>query len=105
MKVVRAAHLGMCFGVRDAIDLALSQKDREPVTILGELVHNESVLDDLRRQGVRFERDLADVSTPTVMITAHGASERTLESIRERGLNVLEATCPLVHSAHRAVAR
>ena len=105
MRIIRAAHLGMCFGVRDAIHLAVEQTNREPVTILGELVHNDSVLDNLRQQGVRFEQDLARVSTSTVMITAHGTSERTQQSIRERGLNVLEATCPLVHSAHRAVAR
>ena len=59
MKVIRAAHLGMCFGVRDAIDLALSQQAGETVTILGDLVHNESVLQDLRNRGLRFEQDLA----------------------------------------------
>jgi 4-hydroxy-3-methylbut-2-enyl diphosphate reductase len=93
----------MCFGVRDAIDLALGQ--REPVTILGDLVHNETVLQNLRSQGVKIEHQVANVTTPTVMITAHGASERALSRIRERGLGVLEATCPLVHYAHRAVAK
>ena len=92
----------MCFGVRDAIDLALRQPG--PVTILGDLVHNESVLQNLRSQGVRTEHQVANVTTPTVMITAHGASEKALNRIRERGLDVVEATCPLVHFAHRAVA-
>jgi len=50
MKILRAYHLGMCFGVRDAIGLALAQT--EPSTILGELVHNESILDDLRSREV-----------------------------------------------------
>jgi 4-hydroxy-3-methylbut-2-en-1-yl diphosphate reductase len=102
-KILRATHLGMCFGVRDAIDLALGQ--REPVTILGDLVHNDTVLQNLRSQGVKIEHQVANVTTPTVMITAHGASERALSRIRERGLGVLEATCPLVHYAHRAVAK
>ena len=92
----------MCFGVRDAIALALQQSG--PVTILGDLVHNESVLQNLRSQGVRTEHQVANVTTPTVMITAHGASEKTLNRIRERGLGIVEATCPLVHFAHRAVA-
>jgi len=105
MKILRASHLGMCFGVRDAIALALSQSKSQPVTILGDLVHNETVLKTLRQQGVKIEHQVADVTTSTVMITAHGASERTLNRVRERGLNLLEATCPLVHHAHQAVAR
>jgi 4-hydroxy-3-methylbut-2-enyl diphosphate reductase len=103
MKILRASHLGMCFGVRDAIGIALAQT--EPSTILGELVHNESILDDLRSRGVRSEQQLDAVVTPTVMITAHGASERAINSIRERGLKVLEATCPLVRYAHRAILK
>ena len=104
MKILRATHLGMCFGVRDAIALALEPTRSEPLTILGDLVHNETVLTQLRAQGVQIEHQVAAVSTPTVMITAHGASERAKARLRERGLNVLEATCPLVNVAHRAVA-
>jgi 4-hydroxy-3-methylbut-2-enyl diphosphate reductase len=91
----------MCFGVRDAIALALNQPG--PVTILGDLVHNEAVLQTLRSQGVRTEHQVANVTTPAVMITAHGASQKTMGHIRERGLEIVEATCPLVHVAHRAV--
>jgi len=50
MKIIRAEHLGMCFGVRDAIALALDTAKREPLTILGDLVHNESVLAELRER-------------------------------------------------------
>src|SRR5947209_7929848 len=101
--ILRATHLGMCFGVRDAIKLALRQT--EPTTILGDLVHNETVLQELRSQGVKVQHQVADITTSRVMITAHGASERALEGIRQHGLQILEATCPLVHYAHRAVAR
>jgi 4-hydroxy-3-methylbut-2-enyl diphosphate reductase len=105
MRILRATHLGMCFGVRDAIALALDHAEREPLTILGDLVHNETVLKQLRSQGVQIEHQAAAVSTPTVMITAHGASERARGRVRERGLNVVEATCPLVHFAHRVVEK
>ena len=105
MKILRATHLGMCFGVRDAIALALSQSKQQPLTVLGDLVHNETVLRSVRQQGVNIEHQVASVKTPDVMITAHGASERTMEGLRVRGLNVIEATCPLVHVAHRAVAQ
>jgi len=100
-RILRAAHLGMCFGVRDAIRFALNQT--EPVTVLGDLVHNEAVLQQLRSRGIKIAHKAADVATPNVMITAHGASETALNGIRERGLKVLEATCPLVHYAHQAV--
>ena len=105
MKIIRAEHLGMCFGVKDAVALALETARREPLTILGDLVHNETVVADLRAKGIRVAQQPADVSTPTVMVTAHGASERAMNETRGRGLNVIEATCPLVHLAHRAVAR
>jgi 4-hydroxy-3-methylbut-2-enyl diphosphate reductase len=93
----------MCFGVRDAIALARAQDRSPPLTILGELAHNETVLAGLRARGIRMEDRVEAVATPAVMITAHGASDRTLRALQERGLRVLEATCPLVHYAHRAV--
>jgi 4-hydroxy-3-methylbut-2-enyl diphosphate reductase len=104
MKVIRAEHLGMCFGVRDAITLALEEAESRPLTILGDLVHNSTVLAVLREKGIAIEQEASRVKTHTVMVTAHGASERSLASTRALGLNVLEATCPLVRVAHRAVA-
>lgn len=105
MKIIRADHLGMCFGVRDAIALAEAAVRQQPLTILGELVHNEAVLADLRRRGVQLETDPARVRTRTAMITAHGASEKAIARARGAGLEIFEGTCPLVRFAHRAVAR
>lgn len=103
MKIIRAEHLGMCFGVRDAIALALETAKHEPLTILGDLVHNETVLAELQARDIRLEQQPGNAQTCTVMITAHGASERKLAEIRNRGLRVLEATCPLVRVAHRSL--
>lgn len=100
MKVIRAEHLGMCFGVRDAIMMAREGQRIRPMTILGDLVHNASVLDGLRREGVRMAERLEEVGTSTVMITAHGASERRRREVWEAGHEVVEATCPLVKYAH-----
>lgn len=94
----------MCFGVRDAIDLALEHAEAGPLTILGDLVHNPTVLSTLEAKGIAVAKDVARVATPTVMVTAHGTSERTLAHTRALGLTVVEATCPLVRVAHRAVA-
>jgi 4-hydroxy-3-methylbut-2-en-1-yl diphosphate reductase len=104
MRILRATHLGMCFGVRDAIALALEHASTGPLTILGDLVHNPTVLDGLTAKGIAVAQDVANVRTPTLMVTAHGTSERSLARTRALGLRVVEATCPLVRVAHRAVA-
>jgi 4-hydroxy-3-methylbut-2-enyl diphosphate reductase len=91
--------------VRDAIELALNQATTESLTVLGDLVHNETVLAELRARGIKIAQSAAAVDTRNVMITAHGASEAAMGRARNRGLSLLEATCPLVHVAHRAVAK
>jgi len=103
LRIIRAEHLGMCFGVRDAIALAHEQATAGPLTILGDLVHNATVSSDLRARGIAIAHDVSEVRTPTVMVTAHGASARVLARTRALGLEVVEATCPLVHVAHKAV--
>jgi len=95
----------MCFGVRDAIALATKQAGKKPLTILGELVHNDTVLASLRKKGIQFAGQAGEVDTEVVMITAHGASEKAVQLLRERNLDVVEATCPLVHFAHHSLAK
>jgi 4-hydroxy-3-methylbut-2-en-1-yl diphosphate reductase len=104
MNIIRAESLGMCFGVRDAIALALEEGESRPLTILGDLVHNATVLATLEAKGIAIAREPTQVKTPTMMVTAHGISQRKLGQIRALGLDVVEATCPLVHVAHKAVA-
>jgi 4-hydroxy-3-methylbut-2-enyl diphosphate reductase len=104
MEIIRASHIGMCFGVRDAIALALEQSEARPLTILGDLVHNPGVVADLRAKGIAVADGVTQVRTHAVMVTAHGASDRTLSSARALGLEVVEATCPLVRVAHRAIS-
>ncbi|HEX4265487.1 MAG TPA: 4-hydroxy-3-methylbut-2-enyl diphosphate reductase [Verrucomicrobiae bacterium] len=105
MRIIRAEHLGMCFGVKDAIALALETARHEPLTVLGDLVHNDTVLAALKAKGVITGQHAERVNTQTVMVTAHGASERALMRTRALGLNVIEATCPLVRVAHHAVRK
>lgn len=106
MRVVLADSFGMCFGVRDAIEMALTAHRPQELTVLGELVHNADVLRRLRAAGVRIAPSLhAPVDTNRVMITAHGASNAAIAELRSRGLEVVEATCPLVRHAHRMLER
>ncbi len=105
MQIIRAAHLGMCFGVRDAIALADQHARAAPLTILGDLVHNPDVIAALSAKGISTVHDPTRAATQTVMITAHGASRRLLTRVRSLGRTVVEATCPLVRLAHEAVLK
>lgn len=97
--------MGFCFGVRDAIELAEKEALEGPVTILGDLVHNPSVMASLKSQGVRVARAPEDVVTNRLMVTAHGTSDRTRRALRDMGFDPLDATCPLVHHAHKSLQR
>jgi 4-hydroxy-3-methylbut-2-en-1-yl diphosphate reductase len=106
MKVTLADSLGTCFGVRDAIHEALDERFRGRLTVVGQLVHNPQVVDQLDDHGVRrVDSADADIDTPNVMITAHGAPASMKQKLHDRGFTVYDASCPLVVRVHKAVAR
>jgi len=105
MEVRMADHLGMCFGVRDAIDLALNLTRQGPVTILGDLVHNPDVIDRMDNAGAVRVKAPEQVQTSSVLLTAHGTADRVKLQLRQQGLEVHDATCPLVKRVHLAINR
>ena len=101
MKIILAQHFGLCFGVRDAIAQAKALARDGSLTILGELVHNPIVREQLRAQGVEEgSLDDATASSNRVMVTAHGASDLQREKWTSAGFDLADATCPLVRHAH-----
>ncbi|HTI49500.1 MAG TPA: 4-hydroxy-3-methylbut-2-enyl diphosphate reductase [Planctomycetaceae bacterium] len=105
MHVILADSFGLCFGVRDALSLAERTRDPQSVTIHGELVHNERVLHHLSGRGfhVTPESDRKTLpTTPRVMVTAHGISDRERGRLESAGLRLIDSTCPLVQRVHRA---
>ncbi len=107
MQIVRAEELGMCFGVRDALQVLDSIEAPHDVTIHGELVHNGEVLAALDQRG--FQRSPEDSrpvpTTPVVMVTAHGISNRERARLASAGKLLIDTTCPLVQKAHDAAAQ
>lgn len=103
MRISLAQAMGTCFGVQDAIDLALQPGFRDRLTIVGQLVHNPQTTERLKANGVRIvERDqIAAIATREVMITAHGAADATRQMLRDQGFTVHDATCPLVVRLHK----
>lgn len=107
MQVIRAAAMGMCFGVRDALQLALAEPRPGDTTIHGELVHNEEVLARLRARGFPMETEDRRgrnglPATGRVLITAHGISGRERRRLEAAGRQLVDTTCPLVVRVHDA---
>lgn len=103
MRIVRAKALGFCFGVRRAIDaVAEEAKQRGPIDSLGSIVHNPVVVGDLTSRGVKVVADLKDVSSRTVAVTAHGRGPEIAQQAAERGLDLIDATCPIVRKSQKA---
>ena len=106
MKIVLAQSFGICFGVRDAITQAEQLAAQQPLTILGELVHNPIVRERLHRQGIiEASPDTKTSTSHRVMITAHGASDRKRKEWGAGGFELADATCPLVQHAHEQLKR
>jgi len=99
---------GFCAGVHRAIEIVERALVRfgAPVYVLHEIVHNRHVLEDLRSRGVHFVDALDEVPAGAVTIlSAHGVAESVERESRERGLRVIDATCPLVTKVHAQAQR
>ena len=109
MHVIRAEAMGLCFGVRDALESIAAVPDPHHITVYGELVHNEEVSRRLAERGFQqiTEQGRAEAvpETPVVLITAHGVSNAERARLQADGRHLLDTTCPLVRRAHRAALR
>jgi len=103
MRIVRAKALGFCFGVRRAIDIvAEAAGERGPIDSLGSIVHNPVVVDGLAARGIRVAGGLDDVESGTIAVTAHGRGPEIVDEATERGLGLIDATCPIVRKSQKA---
>ncbi len=106
MKISLASALGTCFGVQDAINLAMTPDFGADLTIVGQLVHNPQVNESLKKNGVSLVNNINDmdqIKTKKVMITAHGAAEITKKRLSDAGHTVYDASCPLVMRVHKTI--
>lgn len=93
-------------GVKRAIAIAEETAGSNGrVTILNEIVHNEAIVEKFRREGVGQSFSLEDVKEGTLIISAHGASPEVFRKAEEKGLKVVDATCPLVIRIHKIVKK
>ena len=106
MKVSLANALGTCFGVEDAINMAMTPEFGSNLTIVGQLVHNPQINESLKKNGVSLVSDIDaidQIKTKKVMITAHGAAQKTKDKLESAGFTVYDASCPLVMRVHKTI--
>jgi (E)-4-hydroxy-3-methyl-but-2-enyl pyrophosphate reductase len=106
MEVVRASVLGFCGGVRRAVAMIEDAADQfGAVYTLHAIVHNHHVMEQLREKGILLVNSLSEIPEGAfVAITAHGAPLPMIAALHARGLNLVDATCPIVRDAQRVVA-
>lgn len=101
MKVRRAEKYGFCSGVRIAdIKVKRFAAGGNRGAILGQVVHNERVVEEMDRLGVRTVNAIEEVKEPTIVFSAHGVPSSFHDRARERGLEILDTTCKFVYDIH-----
>jgi 4-hydroxy-3-methylbut-2-enyl diphosphate reductase len=101
LKIKRAAKYGFCSGVRVAdIKVKRFVKSGGSGAILGQVVHNERVVDEMERLGVRTVQTIEDVREPFIVFSAHGVPASFHDRARTRGLEILDTTCKFVYDIH-----
>lgn len=106
MKIILAKSAGFCFGVKRAITMVeeqIEQNSGSPIYTYGPIIHNESVVNDLKARGVDVmdeNRDPSDYQKGTVILRSHGVSKKIQDKIETAGHVAVDATCPFVKKIH-----
>lgn len=106
-EVTTAKSAGFCFGVKRAVDMVYDEaKKGERVYTLGPIIHNQQVVEDLEKKGVKVIDSVNDINNgydATVIIRSHGVPEKVIKALREKNVNIVDATCPFVLKIHKIV--
>lgn len=111
MNIKLAKTAGFCFGVKRAVDTVYEQIEKHPDTPIytyGPIIHNDEVIKDLRKNGVRVIQsgeDLSNLNKGIVIIRSHGVSKSICDCLENLGMTCVDATCPFVKKIHKIVER
>lgn len=104
MKVILAKNSGFCMGVRRAVETA-KKIYGQGVYILGEIIHNESVTDEIKRLGTKIIDSPDEVDNGTVIIRSHGVGKNVYDKLEAKGIKIIDCTCPFVLKIHNIVKK
>jgi len=107
MEVITARTAGFCFGVNRAVETVYKEIESGTgdVYTLGPVVHNETVVDEMKQKGVKVLNSVDEATEGTVIIRAHGVGRKVYEILEEKGIKVVDATCPFVKKIHKLVQK
>ena len=107
MKIFVAKDAGYCFGVRDAVNLAYKTAEKYGnVYMLGDIVHNENVVENLKKSGTKVVQLLKEIPDDNpVLFRAHGTATQVWQKAKEKNMKIIDATCPLVQEIHNEVSK
>lgn len=106
MEIIRATNSGFCFGVKQAIDRAISEaeKSHKEIYSYGSLIHNKMVTDDLQDKGIKIIEDIDKLQIgDKIIVRSHGVGKKFYDMANEKGLEIVDATCPYVKKIHSLV--
>ena len=109
MEIVLAKSAGFCFGVKRAVDMVYEESEKgDFIYTLGPIIHNEEVVNDLKKKGVKVLSDIEEASKlekGTVVIRSHGVGKDIVERLEKSDLKIVDATCPFVKKIHKIVEK
>lgn len=104
IRINLAKSSGFCFGVKRALDIALNLAKKEKnVEMLGDIVHNETVVKQIELAGINKIKRLSTGKCKTLLIRAHGTCKETIKAAKKLNYNIIDATCPMVKEIHKKV--
>ncbi len=106
MPVKLAKKTGFCFGVKRAVRMAQAAlAGKKPIYSLGSIIHNEQVVRDLSKKGLKVIKNINQIKKGVLVISSHGMSPKITSSIIKRGIDIIDTTCPFVLNAQRIAKR
>jgi len=102
VKINLAKSAGFCFGVKRALEIALKTATKKKrVEMLGDIIHNEEVVSQIKKAGIKKIKHLGKGKEKILIIRAHGTSTGTYKKVRALGYKIIDATCPMVREIHK----
>jgi 4-hydroxy-3-methylbut-2-enyl diphosphate reductase len=105
MEIIVAKNSGLCYGVKRALNLAKETRHKRngKVFTMGDLIHNPRVIDDLKKQGIHSVENLNELRKGTIIIRSHGVSPEIYKSLKDKKMEIVDATCPIVKKIQKLV--
>ena len=108
-KVIRAEEMGFCMGVERAVSIVQkisdNNKQKKNVFTLGPIIHNRQIIENFSKKGVNVLQSVDDIEDGTVIIRAHGVPPSEKRKLEEKGIEIIDGTCPKVIASHKIIQK